>query len=558
MDNGNNRISRRRLLAGSAGAAGAAVAVSVAGCGGTAAAAEGTTAGSVPGPVTVTPDDPRYPDLVRGVDQRWAGTPESVRVVFTAQQVVDVVQEAVSNRKRLTVRSGGHCYQDFVFNPDVDIVIDTTEMSSVYHDPARGAFAVEPGATLLNVHTALYKGWGVALPAGICYSVGAGGHVCGGGWGLLCRRNGLVVDYLEAVEVVVVDAAGRARLVVASRDPADPNHDLWWAHTGGGGGSFGVVTRFWFRAPGVTGDDPARLLPRPPSELLFSAVSWPWKELDEQKFATLLRNWGDFFVANSDPGGPFDPLCSFLNLNHVSDGQIDMLTSMDAGVPNAEGRLRQFLAAVSDNLAVAPIPVTSDMHGPLAEFLTPQRWGWLKLSRYLGTGHIRIVDPALRGTYKSAYHRKNYTPAQIGTLYRQLNSTDEPNPTAVAQITSYGGQVNAMPRTATAQVHRDSKFKVLYEAHWSRPADDTANVTWLRGFYRQLYQDTGGVPVSDDRTDGCYINYCDADLSDPAQNKSGVPYSTLYWGENYPRLQRVKARWDPRNFFFNRQSIRLP
>ncbi|HET9257222.1 MAG TPA: hypothetical protein VFO16_18765 [Pseudonocardiaceae bacterium] len=72
-----------------------------------------------------------------------------------------------------------------------------------------------------------------------------GGHVSGGGWGMLCRQYGLIIDHLYAVEVVVVDATGKARTVVATRERNDPNRDLWWARTGGGGNSFGVVTRYW-------------------------------------------------------------------------------------------------------------------------------------------------------------------------------------------------------------------------------------------------------------------------------------------------------------------------
>ncbi|MEU1879057.1 hypothetical protein ABZ470_17225 [Streptosporangium sp. NPDC020072] len=62
--------------------------------------------------------------------------------------------------------------------------------------------------------------------------VAAGGHIAGGGYGRHSRRLGSVVDYLHAVEAVVVDRSGRARTVVATRSPSDPNHDLWWAHTG--------------------------------------------------------------------------------------------------------------------------------------------------------------------------------------------------------------------------------------------------------------------------------------------------------------------------------------
>ncbi|AZQ39118.1 hypothetical protein EJ357_41515 [Streptomyces cyaneochromogenes] len=61
--------------------------------------------------------------------------------------------------------------------------------------------------------------------------------------------------------------------MVATREPADPHRDLWWAHTGGGGGSFGIVTRYWFRTPGADGDDPSGLLPAPPAGVLSFSVS---------------------------------------------------------------------------------------------------------------------------------------------------------------------------------------------------------------------------------------------------------------------------------------------
>jgi FAD/FMN-containing dehydrogenase len=71
-----------------------------------------------------------------------------------------------------------------------------------------------------------------------------------------------------------------------------------------------------------------------------------------------------------------------------------------------------------------------------------------------------------------------------------------------------------------------------------------------------MYADTGGVPVPNETTDGAYINYPDKDLADPAWNKSGVPWHDLYYKENYPRLQRVKAAYDPRDVFNHALSIR--
>jgi aclacinomycin oxidase len=71
-----------------------------------------------------------------------------------------------------------------------------------------------------------------------------------------------------------------------------------------------------------------------------------------------------------------------------------------------------------------------------------------------------------------------------------------------------------------------------------------------------MFAETGGVPLPGDRCDGAMINHPDVDLADPEWNTSGVPWSTLYYKDNYPRLQRIKARWDPRNVFHHALSIR--
>lgn len=79
----------------------------------------------------------------------------------------------------------------------------------------------------------------------------------------------------------------------------------------------------------------------------------------------------------------------------------------------------------------------------------------------------------------------------------------------------------------------------------------------MRPFYRDLFAETGGVPVPGEAYDGAFINHPDTDLTDLRLNTSGVPWHSLYYKENYPRLQRVKARWDPRNVFRHALSVRV-
>lgn len=512
--------------------------------------------------VTVRRSDRRYVDLIRGLNQRFVGQPDSVHLVGSTAQVVQLIQQAVQENKRISVRGGGHCYEDFVYNPYVQVVVEMTEMKKVYFDAEYEAFVVEAGATLLEVYESLYRLWGITVPAGLCSTVGVGGHISGGGWGMLCRQHGLSVDHLYAVEVVVVDAVGTARAVVATRKESDPNRDLWWAHTGGGGGNFGVVTRYWFRSPGATGA-PVKLLPTPPKEVLVSAISWPWSEMTQDRFARLVKNFGAWHVANGAPGTRYAGLCSLLTLSHRSNGQLSMLTQSDATVPNAEGLLDDFIASVSKGMDVRHGAVTSRFgeHGPMPEFATPMRLPWLQATRRLG-GTVgtsgNLSDPSLRADHHSAYMRRNFPASQIVALYEHLTTSEIDNPTAMAQLHSYGGMVNAVASSATASVHRDSFFKLVLYAQWSDSNDDAKYIGWLRNFYREMYADTGGVPVPNEVTDGCFINYPDIDLGDPRYNQSGVPWYTLYYKENYPRLQQIKRKWDPRDIFRHSQSIQLP
>jgi hypothetical protein len=159
------------------------------------------------------------------------------------------------------------------------------------------------------------------------------------------------------------------------------------------------------------------------------------------------------------------------------------------------------------------------------------------------------------GKYKSAYMRRPLPAEQVTALWTGLTEDRETPREAVVQIDSYGSAVNRLRPEETAMAQRDSIMKLQHQIYWPQDQDGADHLRWIRTLYRSMYP--GGAPVPDDTTDGCYINYPDLDLSDPAWNTSGVPWSTLYYGGNYPRLQRAKRRWDPRNVFRHGQSIEL-
>jgi FAD/FMN-containing dehydrogenase len=492
----------------------------------------------------IGPDDPRYADLARrGMNKRFHGKPDCVRLVGSAEQVIDAVEDAVRENLRVAVRSGGHCLEGFVADPAVRVVIDTSLMTGVYYDPEMSAFAVEAGATLGEAYRKLFLGWRVTIPAGESPDIGVGGHVVGGAFGFLCREHGLAVDHLYGVEVVVVDETGTARSVVATREPSDPNRDLWWAHTGGGGGNFGIVTRYWFRSPEASGTVPALLLPRAPDSMVIFRVAWNWEDFDEPAFARLMRNHGAWCERNSGAASPFARLFSTLLVHRRQSGKIELKALSTAG-RDAERLCNEHLAAIADGVGA---PHTREV----------ERISWLAFA--LNPFPELFKAPGAENAsfkIKDAFLRKRFTDRQINVAYHFLTRTDHDIPGGMLGLATYGGAINTVASDATASAQRDSILTTACTTGWMDAQDEARNLAWARAFYREIFADTGGVPVPGEVCDGAFINHPDADLADPAGNTSGVPWHTLYYKDNYARLQQIKARWDPRNVFHHALSIR--
>ncbi len=479
---------------------------------------------------TVLSSDSRYAALCTGFNQRFSGTPAYVQVCGSPGQVVDAVQSAIRNGLRPTVRSGGHCYEGFVTD-GAGAIIDLSPMNSVYQDLGMdGAFCVEAGCTLWDVYTQLYRQYGLTIPGGSCYSVGAGGHICGGGYGLLSRKFGLVVDYLCAIEVVCVSAQGNASLILASPSSPDPEiQALFWAHTGGGGGNFGVVTRYWF-APD---------LPQAPAVATLSSVAWNWSGFTFAQFSRLLQNFGAFFAEHSAPDDPYRDLFSLLHLTKNAAPQIVMVTQY---VGNDLTLLDDFLAAISNGVG-AHVPQAAPVGHHL---LVAQQDGYRTMPWLEATQTLNGSGPNRRGKYKSAYMIQPFPDNQIAAIWNALTDPTFQNASALLQVDSYGCEVNARASSDTAVPQRSSIMKLQYQAYWNSAGDDASNLNWIRTFYQSVYADTGGEPISNSVTDGCFVNYCDTDLAD---------WPSLYYKDNYARLLDVKTFWDPRNIFNHAQSI---
>ncbi|GHI08158.1 isoquinoline biosynthesis protein [Streptomyces cellostaticus] len=540
------------------------------------------------GPIEVGPGDARYEALRRGFNQRWIASPDYVVVAAGADDVVAALNTYLTGTadgavppRRITVRSGGHCYENFVCGDDVAVIIDVSTMDGVYYDAEMEAYCVEAGATNWHTVTQLYRRYGLTVPGGSCYSVGAGGHISGGGFGLLSRLHGLTVDHLYAVEVVTVRDRTHAEVTVARKDsPERALQDLWWAHTGGGGGNFGVVTRYWFRG-----------LPEPPAQVLTRALAWDWGlfKADPQKFKDLVRRYGEFFEAeHTGEGGPdflrdFDyrDLFTLLKLTNHTKGKVGLIIQLDGTRDDSIERLNRFLNWIAPEEVYPQTLFDLQMgeHPPLNDQYIPTRLSWLT-----ATQNFNDSGPSRCGKYKSAYHTAHFTDRQLDVLFEHL-TTEYKNEDALLQVDSYGGRINDVDPFDTAVPQRSSVLKLQYQTYWTwgkdanrdgafdyqdalaDPGIAAPHLAWIRGFYQDMYAETGGVPVMPTpelpeipHTDGCYVNYPDVDLSDPEFNDptEGQPWYQLYYGANYERLQRAKAYWDPRNVFRHTQSVRLP
>ena len=494
-------------------------------------------------PIKAGPDDPRYGIVVdKRFNKRFRANPDYVRLVSATDQVVSAVEEAVSEGRRFVLTSGGHCLEGFVSDPDVRVIIDISPMKRVYHDAEMRAVAVEAGATVGETFRALFDMWGVVVPLGEYPEIGMGGHVVGGAFGFLCRQLGLAADYLYAVEVVTVDKSGRASSVVATRETSDPNRDLWWAHTGGGGGNFGVVTRYWFRSPEASGDDPARLLPRAPGSITTFRAEWNWSDIDETSFLRLARNHGIWCERNSDADSPNASLWTLLELHRKQFGKIVVRGVSTAGAA-AERQVDDHLEALAEGIA-------PPKNRELAQM------SWLQFALNPFPEMFAMPPGGVSVKVKDALLKKRFSDRQIAVAYDYLTRNDHDAMGGMLGLATYGGRINTVASDATAASQRGSILDTACTTGWVDPREEAKNLKWVRAFYRDLFTESGGVPVPSEAYDGAFINHPDVDLADPALNTSGVPWHTLYYKENYPRLQRIKARWDPRDVFRHALSIR--
>ena len=505
---------------------------------------------------SISKQDPRYEILKRSRNLRWTSSPDeavhSIELCESSDDVVATLQRVVDTGRRPTIRSGGHCYEDFVVNNPGGAILDLSLLTSSRLPGDGDRYRISAGEVLGDVYAGLFKRYGVTIPAGTCHTVGAGGHISGGGYGLLSRLYGLTVDWVSAVDIVTIDSAGKA---VLRRADKQQNPDLLRACRGAGGGNFGVITGYLFD----------RLL-KPPQEVISGGVSFDWATMTEQRFVDIVLTYGEYWATrgkDEDTWGLF----SVLNLQHSEGGRFGL--SLQFCNPDGTCRdlsvVNEFLdrfehcdpspehSAIRADHAIAQASSTGT---PCSGQHALRRRLWLDATVEGGSG-----GASSRAKYKSTYMKENFTATQAKCIYKHLKRTIPGVDLrgSMVAVDSYGAAVNRAELIAeTSASQRSSIMKLQFMSFWKNSGDDEGRLRWMHDFYQDLYTSElvpapyAGTPYPGKHYEGCYINYPDKDML------AYQFWPQLYYGEGelYPFLQNVKERYDPHNVFHHAMSVR--
>ena len=411
--------------------------------------------------------------------------PAAIVRVANANDVAVVVNYARDHGVELAVRSGGHSASGHS-TVDGGIVLDLHDMKGLEIDAANRTAWAETGLTAIEYSTATVE-QGLATGFGDTGSVGIGGLTTGGGVGYLGRLHGLTIDNVLAADVVTAD--GQLRRVDAGHEP-----DLFWGIRGGGG-NFGVETRFQYRLADVSQFTGGMLvLPGTPEVI-------------------------EGFVAAADAAP--DELSTIANI--MSAPPMPFLPEEAVGSIVLMGMLAYTGDPESAERVLAPFRALAT---PLADFVAANPYTTMYPPddpEYHPTAEARtmFIDHVDRATAELIVERLNAIEAPI----------------RVAQLRVLGGAMGTVPSDATAYAHRSGRIMVNVAAFYEGEEDRARKVEWVRGFSEALYQ---GV-------DAAYVNF----VGDEGEARTRAAYPGATWD----RLARLKAEYDPDNLFHLNQNV---
>lgn len=442
------------------------------------------------------------------------------------------VQAAVICAKKLRIhlrlRSGGHDYEGISYTSELNpsppfILIDLGKLREVHVSIPDNTAWVQAGATIGELYYRIaQKSRTHGFPAGLCTSLGVGGHITGGAYGPMMRKYGLGAD--NVVDARIVNAKGEIL------DRKLMGEDVFWAIRGGGGGSFGVILAWNVRLVKVPATVSVFTVPKT-EEDGATKILYKWQQvadkIDENLFIRVL----------------IQPVKS-TKVNNSRTIQ----TSYNALFLGSANKLLQVMKKGFPDLNLTRNDVVE--------------MSWVESVLYIGSfpastpaAALLQGKPAFRSYFKakSDFFRKPIPEKGLKGLWKILLEEESPlliwNP--------FGGKMGRIPESEIAFPHRNGVvFMAQYVTNWqSEKVNVSERYEWMRRVYDYM------APYASNSPREAYVNYRDVELGmhrGSLGNSSFVDegkWGFKYFKGNFKRLVQVKSRADPDDFFWHEQSI---
>ncbi|KAB1222885.1 Reticuline oxidase-like protein [Morella rubra] len=474
-----------------------------------------------------TPNNTSYSSVLQSYIRNLRFNTSTTRkpyLIVTALHVSHIQAAVICAQKhnlQMKIRSGGHDYEGVSYVAEVPFfILDMFNLRSIHIDMKSETAWVQAGATLGEVYYRIAnKSKTHGFPAGVCPTVGVGGHFSGGGYGNMMRKYGLSVDNI--MDAQLVDINGRLL------DRKSMGEDLFWAITGGGGASFGVVVSYKIRLVRVpelvTVFNVAKTLEQNATDIV-SRWQHVADKLDKDLFIRLILD-----VVNGTEGEKTGRATFFALFLGDSKRLLSVMNKSfpELGLRKSDCNETSWVQSV---LFWTNFPLGTPNDVLLSR--TPQTLPYLKR--------------------KSDYVKNPISKDGLKTIWKRLIQLQS----VALTFNPYGGRMSEIPAEASPFPHRAGNLaKIQYAANWNVGGKEVTDyyINLTRKLYRYM------TPFVSKNPREAFFNYKDLDLGINHNGKNsyseGRVYGIKYFKGNFNRLVNIKTKVDPGNFFRNEQSI---
>ena len=420
----------------------------------------------------------------------------------------------------MRIRSGGHDYDGLSYVAKAPFaILDMFTLRSVKVNVEDQSVWVDSGSTIGELYYGIAeKNKTLGFPAGVCHTVGVGGHFSGGGYGNMMRRFGVSVDHI--LDALIVDAEGRVL------DRKGMGEDLFWAIRGGGGASFGVIVSWKIK-----------LVPVPQVVTVFRI-----EKTLEQGAGDIVHQWQ--YVASKVHDGLFI--------------RVVLSPVVKTGKKTIKAKFNALFLGNAQEL-VHVMNESFPQLGLVGEQCTQMSWidsvlFWDNFP--VGTSaNVLLQRHDTREKFlkkKSDYVQKPISKADLEGIWKKMMELEKP----VLTFNPYGGKMSEISEQETPFPHRAGNlYKIQYSVNWKEKGEDVAKgyLDSIRNLYDYMTPYVSSSPRSS------YLNYRDVDIGVNGAGNATYAEASV-WGKkyfkgNFDRLVKIKTRVDPNSFFRYEQSI---